>query len=141
MQSFYTLIKLIMGLTGYLPEIANISSALGTSRRSDNQNSAPAHLPGYAYYFDVTAGGTLPDVKINIPLKGFGRDDLSSAQAICTWMQDHGWGRFCDGDLGIPARLSPCGNLETSHCLLSIAACLLTPNSQLDLNSFLVAQQ
>ncbi|KAI8956205.1 dimethylallyl tryptophan synthase GliD1 [Xylaria longipes] len=72
----------------------------GTSRRRSSGSSngtktpPPAHTPGFVYYFDVAKGQALPKVKFNIPVRSYGRDELSTAKAVVDFMEARGRGAY-----------------------------------------------
>lgn len=60
--------------------------SLGTQDTED-------YLPGGHWYsFDISPGKTVPDVEIYVQLRVNGRDDVTIARGLASWMEAHGRG-------------------------------------------------
>jgi DMATS type aromatic prenyltransferase len=77
------------------------------SEQNGEHNTPPPHNPGFVYTFDVADGRPLPEVKLNIPLRSYGQDDLRAAQGLVGWMQARGRGAFTEGYMEMLEGLAP----------------------------------
>lgn len=97
-------------------------------------------LSGYLYYFDIAPGNVLPDVKIFIPTRHYGSDDLSLARSITAWMEAQGRGAYCERYLRMLDSLAEHRHLDDGKGLQTFVSCLFKSDGELDVTSYLGAE-
>ncbi|KAF7514145.1 hypothetical protein GJ744_004470 [Endocarpon pusillum] len=135
------LIKTIMGLPDDFPEDAELSAApRWDSSRVDQFPGKDKALRGLLYYFDIAPGQALPDVKVYLPLRYYGHDDLSMAHNLMRWMEARGRGEYCQRYLRMLETLGEHRRLDDSNGLQTWISCLIKKNGELDLTSYLASE-
>ncbi|KAK7937316.1 uncharacterized protein PG986_014184 [Apiospora aurea] len=66
----------------------------GKKKENGTPPTPPPHNPGFVYFFDVSDGRQFPEIKLNIPLRSYGHNDLRSARGLVDWMEARGRGAF-----------------------------------------------
>ncbi|KAE8356777.1 aromatic prenyltransferase [Aspergillus coremiiformis] len=132
------LIAAITGLDADFPEDAEIPH-LGEFNpvAKDNFVELPILLSGYLYYFDIKPGATLPAIKIYSPVRRYGPDDLSIAHGICSWMEAHGRGQYCQSYLSMLKNISQHRPLSQGKGIQTYVSCLFKKNGELDITSYI----
>lgn len=94
----YSLVKVILILPDNFPE-TQCPTVFSGSRSPYNfpppsyvANGAGIPTPspivsGCSYYFDVSSGQDVPDIKWSLPLRNYDRDDMSVAGILTAWME------------------------------------------------------
>jgi hypothetical protein len=72
----------------------------------------PLVYPACGFYFDIAPGKDLPNVKVQVPLYVYGREEQQMADGVAQWMKDNGRGKFADLFLEALPRL---GDRGTAH--------------------------
>ncbi|KAI0972482.1 dimethylallyl tryptophan synthase GliD1 [Xylaria arbuscula] len=94
------LLYAVLGVHEDFPDDAEIEQERRSSGSSrGTKTPPPAHTPGFVYHFDVAyfdeaKGEALPKVKFNIPVRSYGRDELSTAKAVVDFMEARGRGAY-----------------------------------------------
>ena len=155
LADLHELIKGVLDLPAGFPEDAQVTdikrpataaavngnSTTATNGKSSDENAEepPPLMPGYAYYFDIAPGYALPEIKLNIPLKFYGRDDLNLARSTVDWMDARGRGAYGATYLNMLNRLAE-DALEETHGLQSFISCLFRRNGDLDITTYISAK-
>ncbi|KAK8076003.1 hypothetical protein PG994_003275 [Apiospora phragmitis] len=118
-------------------------------KKDSSPPTPPPHNPGFVYFFDVSDGRPLPEIKLNIPLRSYGHNDLRSARGLVDWMQARGRGAFGDRYLETLERLAPGGGassngsssvLEQTRGLQSFISIVFSRSGELGINSYLAVR-
>ncbi|KAI0544661.1 dimethylallyl tryptophan synthase GliD1 [Xylaria curta] len=79
---------------------------------SKSSAKVPLLYPACGVYFDIAPGREYPNVKIQLPLYVYGREEKELASRLAQWMRDNGRGKFADQFLKALPRL---GDRGTAH--------------------------
>ncbi|KFA53734.1 hypothetical protein S40293_01619 [Stachybotrys chartarum IBT 40293] len=119
----------------YVPRTRNYRPAA-----QSNFVEIPELISGYIYYFDVAPSSKRPDVKIYIPTRHIGPDDLSVAQGLVGWLQAHGRGEYGDNYLNLLEGLAEHRRLDEGKGLQTYIGVMFKKNGDLDITSYLGAE-
>lgn len=112
-ESLRTLLAAVTGLSLDFPDDADWPIH---ARFEDlvNKSSAkvPLVYPACGFYFDIAPGRDVPNVKVQVPLYVYGRDEQQLADGVAQWMKDNERGKFADLFLKALPRL---GDRGTAH--------------------------
>jgi len=141
LEDLHDLIKAIVGLPADFSEDSEVppGPTFGSST-TDTFGELSSLLCGYLYYFDIAPGNALPDVKIFVPTRYYGPDDLSQAHGIMSWMESRGRGAYCQRYLRMLQTLSEHRSLVEGKGLQSYISALFKPNGDLDITTYLGAE-
>ncbi|KAI1296450.1 dimethylallyl tryptophan synthase GliD1 [Xylaria venustula] len=106
----------------------------------ENFSEFPSLLSAYLYYFDIPSGADLPAIKIYIPVRRYGRNDLSIAHGVMSWMKARGRGAYCDQFLSVLENISQHRQLDTKTGLQAYVSCLFKKDGELDVTSYVGAE-
>ncbi|KAI1083649.1 dimethylallyl tryptophan synthase GliD1, partial [Whalleya microplaca] len=138
LQDLRSLIAAVTGLEADFPEEAEVPCAPEYDPAAkDNFIELPILLSGYLYYFDIAPGSALPDIKFYTPVRRYGRDDLSLAEATVGWMKAHGRGAYGERYLSMLRSLAQHRRLDEGKGLQTYVSCLFKKNGELDITSYL----
>ncbi|KAI2643565.1 dimethylallyl tryptophan synthase GliD1 [Xylaria nigripes] len=138
LEDLRTLISAITSIPEDFPEDAEVPCAPEYDfSAQDNFVELPILLSGYLYYFDIAPGGSLPNVKFYSPVRRYGRDDLSLANAIVDWMNNHGRAGYGEQFLSMLHSLAQHRRLEDGKGLQTYVSCLFGIDGELDITSYI----
>ncbi|KAI0147389.1 dimethylallyl tryptophan synthase GliD1 [Xylariaceae sp. FL1272] len=138
MQDLRNLIVAITGIEEDFPDSKEVPCAAEYDPvAKDNFVELPILLSGYLYYFDIAPGAALPDIKFYCPVRRYGRDDLSLAQATVEWMNSHKRVGYGDQYLSMLQSLAQHRRLEDGKGMQTYVSCLIKKNGELDITSYL----
>ncbi|KAI0199299.1 dimethylallyl tryptophan synthase GliD1 [Astrocystis sublimbata] len=138
MQDFRSLIAAITGIGDDFPENEEVPCAAEYNPAAkDNFVELPILLSGYLYYVDIAPGAAFPDVKLYSPVRRYGRDDWSLAQATVDWMNSHGRAGYGDRFLSMLQGLAPHRHLESGKGMQTYVSCLIKKDGELDITSYI----
>ncbi|KAI0449666.1 dimethylallyl tryptophan synthase GliD1 [Xylaria acuta] len=96
LQDLRDLIATTLNLPANYPDDAEIpSSPTYDPLAKDNFAEFPELLSAYLYYFDIPPDANLPAIKFYIPVRRYGKNDLSIARGVMSWMEARGRGAYC----------------------------------------------
>ncbi|KAH8589371.1 dimethylallyl tryptophan synthase GliD1 [Bisporella sp. PMI_857] len=133
------LIKTVLALPSDFPEDKHVAAS-ARYQLTVTGDEQPALMPGFVYYFDIAPGYYIPEIKLNIPLRNYGREDRGLAQSIVDWMTARGRGAFGQNYLDMLENMSEDGPLSESTGLQSFISCLLRKNGELDITTYISAK-
>lgn len=138
LEQLASLVKVVNGLEEDFPEDAEVpaGSELETSLNFGELTQA---LKGYLYYFDIAPGKTVPEIKLFVPTRYYGRDDLALGHAITQWMEANERGSHCQRYLGMLESLAGHRRLDEGKGLQTYVSCLFR-KGELDITTYLGAE-
>jgi len=78
---------------------------------------------GVCYYFDIQQATALPDIKMYIPVRHYGRSDMETARGLVEFLHLHGRERYSSGYLRALKELAPIDRLENSCGVQTYISC------------------
>ncbi|RYP12516.1 hypothetical protein DL765_007278 [Monosporascus sp. GIB2] len=103
----------------------------------DNFVELPELLSGYVYYFDVAPSSTRPDVKLYIPTRHVGPDDLSIARALVAWLEQRGRAAYGQQYMNMLEGVAQHRRLDQGKGIQTYIGVLFKKNGELDITSYL----
>ncbi|KAI1390512.1 aromatic prenyltransferase [Hypoxylon trugodes] len=93
MKDLRSLIQAIIGVPSDYPEHANmpITPPIGKTW-ADTENLFEC----FVYFFDIAPQNPQPEIKLYLPARMYGPDDLEIAYRLMDWMRARGRGAYCD---------------------------------------------
>ncbi|EOA85721.1 hypothetical protein ACJQWK_07740 [Exserohilum turcicum] len=133
-----SLVNVVNGLEDKFPEDAEVpaGSELETSLDFGELTQA---LKGYLYYFDIAPGKAVPEIKLFVPTRYYGRNDLVLGRALTRWMEANGRGSHCQRYLEMLERLAGHRRLDEGKGLQTYVSCLFK-KGELDITTYLGAE-
>ncbi|KAK8091581.1 hypothetical protein PG997_001942 [Apiospora hydei] len=113
----------------------------GVEEKKETPPTPPPHNPGFVYFFDVSDGRPFPEIKLNIPLRSYGHDDLRSARGLVYWMEARGRGAFGGRYLETLEKMAPGGStLDRTRGLQSFVSIVFSRSGELGINSYMAVR-
>ena len=94
---------------------------------------------GILYNFDIKPGNDMPESKVYIPVKHYGRNDLEIAQALGMFARKQGRGRYVDNYLQMLTGLSPHRTLESDRGIHTYIGCSIK-NGSIAITSYMAPE-
>lgn len=134
-EQLASLRKVVSGLADDFPEDAEVpaGSELETSLDFGELSKV---LKGYLYYFDIAPGNKVPEIKLFVPTRYYGLDDLALGHGITGWMEEHGRGSHCQKYLGMLESLAEHRQLDEGKGLQTYVSCLFK-KGELEITTYL----
>ncbi|RAQ99353.1 Aromatic prenyltransferase, DMATS type [Stemphylium lycopersici] len=133
-----SLVKVVNGLGDDFSEDAEVpaGSELETSLDFGELSKA---LKGYLYYFDIAPGNAVPEIKLFVPTRYYGRNDRALGRALTQWMEANGRGSHCQRYLDMLESLAGHRRLDEGKGLQTYVSCLFK-KGELDITTYLGAE-
>lgn len=96
--------------------------------------------PDYCYYFDMAPTRARPDVKLYIPARFIGPNDLVIANNLVAWMRKKGRGAFGDNYLRMLTSVADHRKLEDGKGMHAYIGIMFNENGELDITSYIGAE-
>ncbi|PHH80974.1 hypothetical protein CDD80_5184 [Ophiocordyceps camponoti-rufipedis] len=109
-ESIQELRSLVYAIAGVQPEFPEDREFPLANPEFSFRKAVPH--PPCCFYFDIAPGRDLPNVKMFFSMSSFGRDDLSLARVITSWMDEHGKGGYGQSYLSVLECLAPRRRLD-----------------------------
>lgn len=84
---------------------------------------------GMCYHFEIQQANALPDVKLYIPTKHYGKSDIKVAEGLTKFLDLYGRGKYAAGYMKALKQLAPLHQLETSSGVQSYISVALEKES------------
>ncbi|KAF2133643.1 dimethylallyl tryptophan synthase GliD1 [Dothidotthia symphoricarpi CBS 119687] len=138
LSELHSLVKTVNGLADDFPEDKEVpaGSELQTTCNFGELSKA---LKGYLYYFDIAPGKAVPEIKLFVPTRYYGRDDLALGSALTQWMEVNGRGAYCAKYLTMLESLAGHRRLDEGKGLQTYVSCLFK-KGELDITTYLGAE-
>ncbi|KAF2017048.1 dimethylallyl tryptophan synthase GliD1 [Aaosphaeria arxii CBS 175.79] len=133
-----TLVNVTNGVPEDFPEDAEVPAGSELEVTCDFGDLTSV-LRGYLYYFDIAPGKETPEVKIFVPTRYYGRDDLTLARSLTKWMEKNGRGAHCERYMSMLEGLAGHRDLKDGKGLQSYVSCLFK-KGELDVTTYLGAE-
>ncbi|RYP52137.1 hypothetical protein DL768_002687 [Monosporascus sp. mg162] len=106
----------------------------------DNFVELPELLSGYIYYFGMAPSSTRPDVKLYIPTRHVGPDDLSIARALIAWLEKRGRAAYGQQYMNMLEGVAQHRRLDQGKGIQTYIGVLFRKNGELNITSYLGAE-
>ncbi|KAH7322473.1 aromatic prenyltransferase [Stachybotrys elegans] len=138
LQDLRSLITAILELPADYPEDQNFPLPPPAAKTwSEQENQAET----FAYYFDIAPrNGIKPDVKIYLPTRSYGPNDLAIAHHLVDWMRARGRGAYGDQYLAMLKRICDHRQLENGKGIHSYITYQFGKNGVPDVKSYLISE-
>lgn len=133
-----SLVKVVNGVADDFPEDAEVPAGSELEVNVDFGDLSSV-LKGYLYYFDIAPGKSVPEVKLFVPTRYYGRDDLALGKVLTKWMEANGRGSHCARYMAMLEALAGHRKLEEGKGLQSYVSCLFK-KGELDITTYLGAE-
>ena len=130
------LINAVTGLPPDFPENKQIPQA-PQQDNTGNFIEMPELLAGNVYFFDIAPGKSLPEMKVYVPVRNFGQDDLALAHGLSEWMEFRGRGEYCERYMDMLQSIADYRHLQDGQGLQTFLSCQFKPDGELDITSYL----
>lgn len=77
------------------------------------------------YHFELQQANSLPDIKLYIPVKHYGKSDMKIAEGFVKFLRLYGRGKYAAGYITALKELAPLHQLESSSGIQSYISCAL----------------
>jgi DMATS type aromatic prenyltransferase len=139
--ALFDLNKALAGLPSDFPENSEVpASPLIDPSVQDNFDELPMLLNGNVYFFDIAPGKTLPEMKLYLPVRNYGRDDESVGRSLTGWMEAHGRGQYCERYMKMLESLANYRNLSDAAGVQTFVSVQFKNNGELDLTTYLAPE-
>jgi DMATS type aromatic prenyltransferase len=132
-----SLVKVVNGVPDDFPEDAEVPAGSELETSGDFGELSKV-LRGYLYYFDIAPGKPVPEIKLFVPTRYYGRDDLALGHALTRWMEANGRGSYCQSYLAMLESLAGHRRLDEGKGLQTYVSCLF--KKELDITTYLGAE-
>ncbi|KAI1109050.1 dimethylallyl tryptophan synthase GliD1 [Nemania sp. NC0429] len=133
--------SLISAVVGDFPEDEHVPRTRNYSPAAqDNFVEIPELLAGYIYYFDMAPTSKTPDVKLYIPTRHIGPDDLTIARGLVGWLENHGRGGYGQNYMKMLLSLAEHRRLDAGKGLQTYIGIMFKKDGKLDITSYLGAE-
>ncbi|KAK2599078.1 hypothetical protein QQS21_005419 [Conoideocrella luteorostrata] len=140
-EQLRTLIHAVVDTPRDFPEGENVPRTRNYNPAAqDNFVEIPELLTGYIYYFDMAPTSKTPDVKLYIPTRHIGPDDLTIALNLVLWMKKNGRGGYEERYMNMLKGLAEHRRLDSGKGLQTYIGIMLRKNGALDVTSYLGAE-
>ncbi|KAI0427500.1 dimethylallyl tryptophan synthase GliD1 [Xylaria sp. FL1042] len=141
LQDLRELLAATLNLPADYPDDAEVpSSPSYDPLAKENFAEFPSILSAYLYYFDIAPGADLPAIKLYIPVRRYGKNDLSIARGVMSWMEARGRGAYCDRFLATLENISQHRPIDANTGLQAYVSCLFKKNGELEITSYVGAE-
>jgi len=130
--------KVVNGLRDDFPEDAEVPAGPDLETDLDFGDLSKA-LKGYLYYFDIAPGNAVPEIKLFVPTRYYGQDDLTLGRGLTGWMEANGRGSYCQRYLGMLESIAEQRQLNEGKGLQTYVSCLFK-KGDLDITTYLGAE-
>ncbi|KAF7873925.1 hypothetical protein EAF04_002597 [Stromatinia cepivora] len=84
---------------------------------------------GICYHFEIHQANALPDIKLYIPTKHYGKSDMKVAEGLVKFLELYRRGNYAAGYIRALKRLAPLHQLESSSGVQSYVSCAFEKES------------
>lgn len=138
LQDLRSLITTVLELPADYPEDQNFPLPPPPAKTWSEQES---QADTFAYYFDIAPrNGSKPDVKIYLPTRSYGPNDLAIAHNLLAWMTARGRGGYSDQYLTMLKRICDHRELENGKGIHSYITYQFGKNGVPDVKSYLISE-
>ena len=90
---------------------------------SDDLPRSRHETAGTFFNFDIRPGNAIPEAKLYIPAKHYGRDDLAVAEGLGTYLKGKGKGHYVDNYMRALKEICKHRPLDSDHSLQTYIGC------------------
>ncbi|KAI5866009.1 dimethylallyl tryptophan synthase GliD1 [Durotheca rogersii] len=141
LEELRSLIGAVTGTPDDFPEDAHVERTRNYNPAAvDNFVELPELLSGYIYYFDMAPTSARPDVKLYVPTRHVGPDDLSVARALIAWLEKRGRAAYGQQYMNMLEGMAAHRRLDQGKGLQTYIGIMFKKNGDLDVTSYLGAE-
>lgn len=136
-----SLIGAVTGVPDDFPDDENVPR-VSNYNPSANENfvELPELLTGYFYYFDMAPTSLKADVKLYIPTRHVGPDDLTVAKNLVAWLEARGRGGYGQNYMNMLQGLAQHRRLDQGKGIQTYIGVMFKKNGELDITSYIGAE-
>ncbi|KAI1810885.1 aromatic prenyltransferase [Poronia punctata] len=132
-QDVRSLVEAILDLPKDYPEDANVPTTDPVGKTWVDTKDL---VECFVYFFDIAPGREKPDVKLYLPTRRYGPDDLTISHRLMDWMKSRGRGGYCDEYLRMMQVVGEHRGLENGKGIHSYISYHVNKNGEADIKSY-----